>query len=52
MLTKTPADNTGFASGGLTGKLGSFCFYSSSVFSLSNNKKAPHHGEAFLFFRF
>jgi hypothetical protein len=31
MLTKTPADNTGFASGGVTCKLGALCFYSSSV---------------------
>ena len=26
-----PADNTGFASGGVTCKLGALCFYSSSV---------------------
>jgi len=31
MLTKTPAANTGFASGGVTCKLGALCFYSSSV---------------------
>jgi len=30
MKTKTPY-NTGFASGGLTCKLGALCFYSSSV---------------------
>jgi hypothetical protein len=31
MLTKTPAANTGFASGGVTCELGALCFYSSSV---------------------
>jgi hypothetical protein len=31
MLTKTPATNTGFASGGVTCELGALCFYSSSV---------------------
>ena len=29
--TRTPAGNTGFASGGVTCKLGALCFYSSSV---------------------
>ena len=29
--TRTPAANTGFASGGVTCKLGAFCFYSSAV---------------------
>ena len=29
--TKTPTANTGFASGGVTCKLGALCFYSSSV---------------------
>jgi hypothetical protein len=29
--TRTPACNTGFASGGVTCKLGALCFYSSSV---------------------
>ena len=29
--TRTAATNTGFASGGVTWKLGALCFYSSSV---------------------
>jgi hypothetical protein len=29
--TRTPAGNTGFASGGVTCKLGALCFYSSSM---------------------
>jgi len=29
--TRTTATNTGFASGGVTCKLGALCFYSSSV---------------------
>ena len=31
MLERTPAHNKGFASGGVTCKLGALCFYSSSV---------------------
>ena len=30
-IERTPACNTGFASGGVTFKLGALCFYSSSV---------------------
>src|SRR5690606_23418945 len=30
-MTRTPATNTGFASGGVTCKLGALCFYLSSV---------------------
>ena len=45
---KTPAGNTGFASGGVSCKLGALCFYSSSVlvdgFVLRNPpvRKAPN----------
>jgi hypothetical protein len=31
MIERTPAHNTGFASGGVTCKLEALCFYSSSV---------------------
>ncbi len=46
-MQRSPAGNTGFASGGLTCKLGALCFYLSSVqvesFVLRNppERKAP-----------
>ena len=63
MVDKTLAHNTGFASGGVTCKLGALCFYSSSVmvdsFVLRNpperkarNRYAPYYDEESTFIRY
>ncbi len=43
---RKPATNTGFASGGLTCKLGALCFYSSSVLADSFVLRNPPERKA------
>ena len=43
---RTPATNTGFASGGVTCKLGALCFYSSSVLAVSLVLRNPPERKA------
>ena len=44
--TRSPAHNTGFASGGLTCKLGALCFYLSSVLADSFVLRNPPERKA------